>query len=382
MSEVRKGKVLIVDDMATNIKILGMGIRQDFDVLIATNGEKALQIARGNPRPDIILLDIVMPGIDGFEVCRQLKEDPETRDIPVVFITAKCDEQTERKGFEAGGVDYIVKPFSVPVVRARVRTQWQLKRQRDDLARMAKKMEELNQTKNRFLGTAAHDLRNPLVSIRGMADIMRQGIVGGVTDEQTEMLDTIHDAAHTMVNMVNDLLDVAVIESGKFDLNLERTDLSELIRNRIRLMKHIADQKSMTLDVQLHTLPECILDRDRIIQVFDNLYGNAIKFSPQGSTVSLYLGIRDEYAMLEVRDEGPGIRKEDQSRLFGAFQKLGTKTTGGEASTGLGLSIVKKIVEAHQGKVEIQSEEGKGTVMRVMIPLLQVEAEEKKVALA
>jgi len=381
MPTATRGKVLIVDDMATNIKILGMGIREEFDVLIATNGEKALEIARSTTRPDIILLDIIMPGIDGFEVCRQLKEDPETRDIPVIFITAKCDEHTERRGFEAGGVDYISKPFSVSVVRARVKTQWQLKRQRDDLACMAKKLEELNKTKNRFLGTAAHDLRNPLVSIRGMADIMREGIVGKVTDEQSEMLNTIHDAAHTMVSMVNDLLDVAVIESGKFDIKLELTDLTELIRNRIRLMKHIADQKSMKLDVQLHALPECMLDRDRIIQVFDNLYGNAIKFSPQGSTISLYLGTRDGQAMLEVRDEGPGIRKEDQSRLFGAFQKLGTKTTGGESSTGLGLSIVKRIVRAHQGYIEIESSEGSGTAMRVLLPIVTM-AEEKKVALA
>ncbi len=351
-----RDRVLIVDDVPANIKVLGEAIRDDYEILVATNGEKAIELATSERKPDLILLDIIMPDIDGYEVCRRLKEDPGTADIPIIFITSKSEVDDEAKGFEAGVVDYIIKPFSLPIVRARVKTHLALKRQRDEL-------QALNETKNRFLGTAAHDLRNPLAAIRGLAEIILEEAMGPISEEQREMLRMMYSTSDHMLSLVNDLLDVAVIESGKFDLKLEKGDFIEALDERIRILRPTAQKKRIDTVTQFAGLEPFYFDRERIVQVFDNLYSNAVKFSNPGTRVEVRLTLEDTWVRLEVRDEGPGIKEADQKNMFGEFQKFGTKTTGGESSTGLGLSIVNRIMKAHDGAVEVDSREGIGTTM-------------------
>lgn len=355
-------KILIVDDVPANIKILGEAIRNEYRIAIATNGQKALEIVFGESPPDLILLDIIMPDIDGYEVCRKIKANEATENIPIIFITSKSEVDDEARGFEAGVVDYIVKPFSLPVVRARVKTHLALKRQQDELR-------TLNETKNRFLGTAAHDLRNPLSSIRGLTELMLEGATGEFTEEQKEMLSMVFDTSDHMLALVNDLLDVAVIESGKFDLDRESIDLVRLVTDRLRLMKPGANKKDITIHTEFADVPACPLDPQRVVQVFDNLFTNAVKFSPKNSNVYVRILEKESGIFLEVEDEGPGISVEGQKRLFGAFERLGTKTTGGETSTGLGLSIVNRIMKAHGGEVQVKSEVDKGTKMMAVFPL-------------
>lgn len=354
-------RILIVDDVPANIKILGEAIRGEYEIAIATNGARALEIARAETPPDLILLDIIMPGLDGYEVCRQLKQDRVCGEIPIIFITSMNEADDEARGFEAGVVDYITKPFSLPIVQARVRTHLALKRQRDELR-------SLNETKNRFLGTAAHDLRNPLAAIRGLAEIMTEEAIGPVTPEQKEMLNLIFHTSDHMLALVNDLLDVAVIESGKFDLQLSPRKLDEILHQRLRVMRPVSAKKEMRLRVEIEELPEFYFDENRILQVFDNLFSNAIKFSPPGSEIGVQMVREGQEVRVAVSDQGPGIRPEDREKLFGDFQKLGTRTTGGESSTGLGLSIVKRIVESHGGRVELQSEVGRGTTFSFVLP--------------
>lgn len=362
MADESKAKVLIVDDVPANIRILGQAIRDHYEVLIATDGGKALEIAFGESPPDLILLDIIMPEMDGYEVCRRIKENPATANIPIIFITSKSEEEDEAKGFEAGGVDYIGKPFSLPIVKARVRTHVALKRQQDELR-------ALNETKNRFLGTAAHDLRNPLAAIRGLTEIMLEGATGPVPEEQEEMLQMVFNTSDHMLALVNDLLDVAVIESGKFDLSLEEEDIEKLVADRLRILKPSAAKKDIRIETEFEPTPNCLLDGQRIVQVFDNLFTNAVKFSPAGSTIWIRIREKSGKVHLEVADEGPGISEENQKRLFGEFQRLGTKPTGGESSTGLGLSIVNRIVKAHGGEVRVESVIGSGTTMTAVFPV-------------
>ncbi len=362
MAEESKAKVLIVDDVPANIRILGQAIRDRYEVVIATDGAKALEIVFGEGPPDLILLDIIMPEMDGYEVCRQIKENPAMANIPIIFITSKSEEEDEAKGFEAGVVDYIGKPFSLPIVKARVNTHVALKRQQDELR-------ALNETKNRFLGTAAHDLRNPLAAIRGLTEIMLEGATGPVSEEQQEMLQMVYDTSDHMLALVNDLLDVAVIESGKFDLNLKEENLERLVTERLRILKASAAKKDIRIETAFDPVPDCQLDGQRILQVFDNLFTNAVKFSPAGSQIWIRIREDSGRVLLEVEDEGPGISEENQKRLFGEFQRLGTKTTGGESSTGLGLSIVNRIVKAHGGEVRVESVIESGTKMMAVFPL-------------
>lgn len=370
-------RILIVDDEPLNIKILQHLLGSDYAVASAGCGEDALRLSRAGPPPDLILLDVMMPGMDGYEVCRQLKSDAGTKDVPIMFITAKSDIEDETRGLECGAVDYIARPFSPPIVRARVKAHLLLKQQRDDLAEMARNLEQINQTKNKFLGMAAHDLRNPLVSIRGFSDLLIEGAFGPITGEQKDIIETIHSAAQNMLVLVNDLLDISVIESGKVPLRMETASLNDLLRERIRLNRILADRKSIIIHATYADEIQGRFDPKHLGQVVDNLISNAVKYSPAGTHIHVGLRAAKGGASVSVRDEGPGMSREDQSKLFGEFQKLSARPTGGEGSTGLGLAIVKKIVTAHGGRLSVESELGKGSTFTFTIPMVRPDAAEE-----
>jgi signal transduction histidine kinase len=364
-----KKKILIVDDIPSNIQILAEAMRDDYQIIFATKGEEALKIAMADQPPDLILLDIMLPDIDGYTVCRHLKNESTTRDIPIIFITAKSEETDETKGFEFGGVDYIIKPFSIPIVKARVQTHIELKRKRDMLKEMADRLEQLNQTKNKFLGIAAHDLRSPLGSVRGFSRLLIEELSDQVSSDQQEFLEIIYQQSNHMLALVDDLLDVAVIESGKLDLRIQKENLIEIIEKRIRLFQHKLNKKHIEVSKHFDNIPEISFDRIRISQVMDNLLSNSIKFSPENAKIIVNVYKIDNRIRVDVIDEGPGIPLEHQPHIFGAFQKFRKKHAESEKSTGLGLSIVKRIVEAHDGSIRVLSEHTKGTTMSFTLPV-------------
>ena len=232
-----------------------------------------------------------------------------------------------------------------------------------------RKLVELNQLKNKFLGIAAHDLRNPITSIKGFSELLLGEDIGALTEEQKEFITIIHDACHDMLILLNDLLDISVIESGKLELRFKSGQLKQSIEERIRLNEIIAQKKGIMIHTKLSEMPEAIFDSERIGQAVDNLISNAIKFSSSGSKIHVILDRKGNMAKVSIQDEGPGISSEDQLKLFGEFQKLGNQPTGGEKSTGLGLAIVKKIIEAHGGSVGVESQIGKGSTFSFTIPL-------------
>ncbi|MBF0443974.1 MAG: hybrid sensor histidine kinase/response regulator [Magnetococcales bacterium] len=350
--------ILIVDDERFNINVLKDLLDADYDTMVARNGIQALKRVNSGTLPDLILLDIMMPEMDGYEVCKQLKESENTKDIPVIFVTAMSNVDDEMKGFALGAVDYITKPISPPIVLARIKTHLALKHSLE-------KQKELNQIKNKFLGVAAHDLRNPLTSLQGMSQLMLK--IHLPEEKKIKFLQSINKTSHQMLKLVNDLLDVSVIESGRFDLRSEMNNLSQLVAERVELISDIAKNKGITLISNLADLPDTQFDEDRIGQVVDNLLTNAIKFSNSESTVTLITREVDGKIELSVTDQGQGIPADEINSLFGSFKKTSVKPTGGEKSTGLGLSIVKKIVEAHNGNIKVESEVGKGTTFLVSL---------------
>ena len=228
-------------------------------------------------------------------------------------------------------------------------------------------LQEMNEVKNKFIGMAAHDLRNPLASIRSFSEIMLE--TPDRAPDDAEFLGLIHQSSAHMLDLVNELLDVSVIESGRLELKLESTEIRRLIQDRVAVLTPIAEGKDTRLVTEFSDVGACVADPSRIIQVIDNLASNAVKFSPPGTTVTLSLETRNDHVRFSVADEGPGLTDEDQEKMFGEFTRLSARPTGGESSTGLGLSIVKRIVTAHGGDITVNSVHGEGAEFVVRLPV-------------
>ncbi|MDH5762254.1 MAG: hybrid sensor histidine kinase/response regulator [Nitrospinota bacterium] len=370
-----KVKILIADDTPANIDVLQKTLEPEgYSLSVVTDGKMVLEII---PRlnPDLILLDIMMPEMNGYEACQAIKENEETRDIPVIFISAKSEVEDIVEGFRAGGVDYLTKPIRREEVLARVKTHLQLSRLKKlqekrirELELQNEKLEELDRIKNTFLGTAMHDLRNPLASIRGFTDLFLMGKDSFTDDEKTEFMEIIHQTSQDLLSLVNDLLDISVFESGQLSLKLVSGNLNPLIQKKIQMSQIALDQKNIKVEALLDEVPDFTYDSNRIGQVIDNLLSNAIKFSQPGTSVQVGLLSNKKSLEFYIRDQGPGISPKDLPRLFTAFPKINNQPTGGEKSTGLGLSIVKKIVDAHSGTIHVESEVGQGATFHVRLP--------------
>lgn len=380
-------KILIVDDTPDNIEVLHKTLEPEgYVISVATHGRMALEIA---PRlnPDLILLDIMMPDINGYETCRRLQEDERTKDVPVVFISAKGELEDIVKGFRLGGVDYITKPFRSEEVISRINTHVQLSYLRKQQGKRIRELEvqnnklkELDEIKNRFLGTAMHDLRNPLSLISGISDLILRGEESYSKDEKKELVRMINQAGKDLLGLVHDLLDISVFESGQLILNRSSGNLKPLLLKQVQMNRVASTQKNIDIITSLEDVPDSTFDLNRMGQVMDNLISNAIKFSQPETSVQVGLSSNDQGLEFYVRDEGPGIPKKDQCRLFTEFPGIGVYPTGGEKSTGLGLSIVKKIVDAHSGTIHVESEEGQGTVFHVRLPLRVIQPDLEPVA--
>lgn len=236
-------------------------------------------------------------------------------------------------------------------------------------AQAERNLNELNKSKNRLMGHVAHDLRNPLASIRGLSEILLDQSSGPLNPEQVELISTIYSASSTMLTLVNDILDISAIGNGRIELQISSGSLKELVLERMKINRILAAQKNITFHSRLANLPDMLFDRNRITQVIDNIIGNAIKFSPYGKKIFITLHRRGGYARVSVRDQGVGLPKDALGNLFKDFQTLGTLPTGGEKSTGLGLAIVKKIIDEHRGRVELKSREGSGATLSFTLPM-------------
>ena len=353
---------MVVDDVVQNLQVVGTMLRNEgYDVMPAGSGTQALERVRMR-LPDLILLDLMMPEMDGLEVCRRLKVDPATRQIPIIFLTASNEMEHLVKGFEAGAVDYVTKPFNGAELLARVRTHLELKLARE-------RLREMNDEKNEFMGIAAHDLRNPLSAIKGYAEMVMEDAQDLQHRELEENGRRIQETAARMAEMVQNLLDANRIERGEMQLQLAPIDLATAVATVLETQRPRAVAKQQILNWQNDAGPGPVLaDATVLTQVIENLVSNAVKYSPPGRNIFVRLKKSPEGVRFEVQDEGPGLSAEDQKKLFGKFARLSAKPTGGENSTGLGLSIVKKMVEAMNGKVWCESEPGKGAAFIAEFP--------------
>lgn len=365
--------ILVVDDNQANLRLLTDVLSsRNYRVHEALNGPEALRIAQ-SALPDLVLLDISMPGMDGFEVCTRLKADVSTRDIPVIFISALSDIDDVVRGFEVGGVDYITKPFKFREVLARIASQLTLVRQRQEIEALRHQdrqtFESLNRMKNEFIRMATHDLRNPLNVILGYRSVLQRLTVaeehGALMDEALQAID---DNVEKMRKLVTDMLDLAQMETS-WQFKPAPVSLAGLLEKAVGNFHLIAEQKGITLALAPPTGDTTVIvDASAITRVVDNLIVNALKYTPPGERIAVRAKLRGQHAIIQVGDTGIGIPPEDVPRVFDAFYRVKRPDVPDVEGTGLGLSIVKAIVERHGGHIDVRSKVGTGSVFSVILP--------------
>jgi two-component system sensor histidine kinase/response regulator len=359
-------KILVVEDDRLNARIITSILKPEgFVTTEAHSAEKALELFT-TFQPDLVLLDIVLPGMDGIEACRRIKRDLGGSAIPVIFITALNKPEDVVAGLTAGGVDYVVKPFQAKETLARIRTHMSLRVLMEQHVALIDDLSRANAAKNHFLGIAAHDLRNPLTSIRGLSEFLMEDTTGPLNEDQRAMLQSMHSATQVMLDLLNELLDISIIESGETRLDCVPCNLVDIVGDAVALSSIQASKKEMRFDFKRGTLTQALmLDTRKFRQVVDNLLSNAIKFSPRGSTITVEVSEDSGHQIVSVRDQGRGIPKGEMGKLFQSFGRTSVRPTGGEKSTGLGLAICRKIVEAHGGKITADNLEDGGADFRV-----------------
>jgi len=358
-------KILIVDDVQLNLDLMKDILSdQNYQIATAINGKSAIAKAKAH-KFDLILLDVVLPDIDGFEVCSHLKSNPLTQNIPIIFLTAKSEKTSIVRGFQLGAVDYIPKPFSQEELLARVNLHLTLRRTQEELIHSKEMAEAAAKAKAIFLANISHEIRTPMNGIIGMVDILKST---SLTEEQLEYLDIIAISGENLLMIINDVLDFSKIEAGQITFEHIRFNLVDEVNEVIKILRYKAVQKKLDFSCVFDPdVPQLIFgDPLRLKQVLINLCNNALKFTSEG-----YVRIRvklidiDDCAVhlkFEVQDTGIGISAENQTKLFKSFSQADASTTRKFGGTGLGLAISKNLVQMMNGNIAITSEEGKGAI--------------------
>jgi signal transduction histidine kinase len=360
---LKNRQILIVADDPSKVLSLREMLTDDGYLVGSVNSGKSALDYYKQFEPDLILLDVGLPGTNVFEVCRGLKNPYSGTPATVIFITSKPNSDDLTEGLAAGGVDYIPTPFRAKEVLARVRLHL---RNRLRLVQLYKD----ERAKAMLLCVTAHDLRNPATSIRALAHTLRNGGAGPVNAEQLDLLGTIYEASQSMLDLINELLDASVLEATEMKINAEPSSLGELVEEGVKLINATANEKGSTVVHNQAVIQEkLMIDRPKIRQVLSNLIGNAVKFSPPGSVVSVEERLDAGRCSVAVIDQGPGIPEDEHDKLFKDFGRTSVKPTSGEPSTGLGLSICYKIMQAHGGTIHAENRPGGGTEFLITFPL-------------
>ncbi len=322
--------------------------------------------------PDLVLFDIELPGSDGLEACRTLVDQYAEDCAPVVFFSSTATPMDIAAGFGAGATDYLTKTSPPDEVRARVQAYLRnyvlLKQQKA----MAEQLARANAAKNRFIGMAAHDMRNPLVSIRGFAEFLMDGTVGTMPAVQLALVTIIHGTSNLMIKTLNELLDVAAIEAGQLQLQVATHNLSELVAKSVAQAKMDARKKRTRIEFEAPAAtPALTIDADKLKQVVDNLLSNAIKFSPAATVVTVTIDYATDgtSCSFSVRDQGPGMPAQVRRKVLKEPLAPEDGDTAEASSAGLGLIIIRNIIEAHQGRVAVTNFPTGGCEVRVTLPL-------------
>ncbi len=358
--------ILIVDDTPANLRLLSEILQKEgYKIRPAPSGRLAL-LAAQHSAPDLILLDINMPEMNGYEVCRQLKEDEELAHVPVIFLSALSETEDKLKAFEAGGVDYITKPFQYEEVRARVETHLRIRGLQVELEEKIVRLREAEELRESLVHMIVHDLRSPLTGV--MTSLQLMEMEWDQDDrEGFEDLERALRSSRAMNQMIASLLDVAKMESGELEIQAEETDLVEIVQEAVRVLAGLAEDS--IVEVREPESPVTVhADGALITRVVQNLLANALKFSPSGEQITIRIAGTPSGGRVEVTDTGMGIPEEYREKIFEKFGQVEARENKARASTGLGLAFCKLVVQAHGGTLGVHSEVGEGSTFWVELP--------------
>ena len=382
--ETGQGHILVVEDSPTNRELLIYRLEQHgYTVDIAANGRRALE-KMAEASFDLVLLDVMMPEMDGYEVLHLMKADPNWRHIPVIMISALDEIDSIVRCIEMGAEDYLPKPFNPVLLKARVSACLEKKRLRDQevhfheqqmelfkqLEANYQRLQELESLRDSLTGMIVHDLRTPLTSL--LTGLQTVELLGDLNEDQTEFLGVSIQGGHTLLSMINDLLDISKMEAGSLTLDYKDLAPADLVERALKQVGALAEYKRITLVADSATAPSALpADEEKLLRILINLLGNSIKFTPDGGTITVSARpAEDANAVLfSVADTGEGIPKEAFQKIFEKFGQVETRKSGRKMSTGLGLTFCKMTVEAHGGRIWVESELGQGSTFLFTIPL-------------
>ncbi len=351
--------ILIVDDTPANLKLLaGMLKERGYKPRTVSSGEHALEAAR-LAVPDLILLDVAMPGMDGFEVCENLKADPDLKDVPILFISALTDTMVKVKAFRVGGDDYITKPFRFEEVEARVRTQLELHRQRRELQTSYEQLRRLEALRDNLTHMVVHDMRSLLMAVMAPLELAIDS-----EDKRVSYIEQAQKAIASLNEMMLLMLDVSRLESGRMPVRKVECDLNQVAQTVVDSLVPIVGNRRLTLSSKGPVDVEC--DTGLVRRIIENLVNNALKFTPSGGLVDVSLSSSDGDTRVTVRDSGVGIPPECHQQIFEKFGQV--QGDGQKLGTGLGLAFCKLAVTAHGGAIGVESELGRGSTFWFTLP--------------
>ena len=364
----KKPVVLVVEDHIRTIPLLKAILKKEnWEIAVAKDGREAIEKVN-NIYPDLILMDVMMPELNGFEACKIIKDNPETKDIPVIFLTVINQMEDIVKGFETGGVDYITKPFNHRELLARVRHHMELKLAKDsikeknkELEKSNKELKKLNKLKNNFLKIVSHDIRYPISAIISFSSLLLTKKLGNsLNKNQKDIIQIIKDTAEKHLTYSRDLLELALQEQEELILKFEKVQIKKLIDQSIESNKFFAEKKNVILINNVSKDMIIKVDGNKIFQVFNNILDNAIKFTPPDGKVEITSTQKNGSSLIKIKDNGTGMTEKKIQELMSDGKIYSTQGTENELGTGLGIKICRKILEAHNGKIFISAKEGDG----------------------
>jgi len=362
--------ILMVDDNPVNLQVLNSMLKQSgWRPRPVTSGQLGLQAARNEP-PDLVLLDVNMPEMNGYEVCEQLKADTNLADIPVIFVSALGETMDKVKGFAVGGVDYITKPFQLDEVRARVTAHLELRRQRRELQASYDKLRESERMRDSLVHMIVHDLRSPLTAISAYLQLFGQEAKEKLGAETQEDIASAMHATRNMVRMINGILDVSKMEAQMMKLDLRECDLVQVVGQSLDDLESLVGARRLAFERP--AAPARVLaDQEIVSRIVQNLLANALRFTPADGEIRVGVVVEAEHVRVFVADTGPGIPPDFRESIFDKFVQLDGSALHRNRTTGLGLAFCKLAVEAHGGRIGVDSELGKGSSFWFTLPRRQ-----------
>lgn len=374
----KTNKILVVDDQPNNLKVIANVLNDEYKLFVANSGKNALLVLESE-QPNLILLDVMMPEMNGFEVCERIKQNENIKDIPIIFLTAKSDIEDIQRGFEVGAVDYITKPFNLIELKARVKnhidlynSQHELKLLNERLSASENVLKLANDTKNKFFSIIAHDLKSPFSGFMGLSDMLANNMDKMKPEMIKTISKTMNEESQRIYNLLENLLEWSNTQIGLSDVNLVQIDLLELSTGAIETFLQNANLKNIKLNNNIQKNTLVFADNYMLNTVFRNLISNAIKFTRQNGQINISTientGNRTYTVVIE--DNGVGMKETVLKHIFDIGSKHTSLGTANEKGSGLGLVLCKEFIEKMSGRIFVDSEYGQGTTFYFTLPMV------------